>query len=307
MDGNVQREFLECLDDHPVPLDATRRPCYRVTSAYSGAVHVTGEVPMVMKASGPAAYGPGKTIIGLIERSRGPGLPSPLTVESLRRVSVSESLAPRTLHSLKLLDLVDEQGKPTRRFEDLRRAPAAQFKAELIDLLKSVYADVFEVVEPANATYEDVQDAFRSFTPQGQRDRMVSLFLSLLEYAEYSSLPSVRSSGGVRSAGGSPTPPQTNRHGKTAPRVPPASSETPPAPSPPLQSSSADSGYSAEVRLGKAGTVTLHVDVNPLLLSKADRDFFYNLVDSIREYESAQTSPTVNGVVNETDSGGGTS
>ena len=59
------------------------------------------EAPMVMVANGPAAYGPAKTIISLIERFRGPGLPFPLSVESLPRVSVSESLAPRTLQSLK--------------------------------------------------------------------------------------------------------------------------------------------------------------------------------------------------------------
>jgi len=252
---------------------------------------------MVMKASGPAAYGPAKTIIALIERFRGAGLPSVLTVESLPRVSVSESLAPRTLQSLKLLDLIDEQGKPTQQFEDLRRAPTAEFKSELVDLLKSVYAHVFEVVEPANATYEQVQDAFRSFAPQGQRDRMVSLFLSLLEYAEYSdSLPSVRSTGSARSAGGSPTQPGTGRNGNAVSRVPPARSESPSAPAPTPASGSPGKVHSTVVQVGKAGTLTLIVDLNPLLLlSKTDRDFFHGLVDRIEEYQSTQTPPAGNG------------
>jgi len=244
---------------------------------------------MVMKANGPAAYGPAKTIIALIERFRGAGLPSVLTVESLPRVSVSESLAPRTLQSLKLLDLIDEQGKPTQQFEDLRRAPTAEFKSELVGLLKLVYAHVFEVVEPANATYEQVQDAFRSFAPQGQRDRMVSLFLSLLEYAEYSdSLPNVRSSGSGRPAGGSPTQPGTGRNGNAVSRVPPVHSESPPAPPP--ASRPPDKVHGTEVQVGKAGTLTLIVALNPLLLlSKTDRDFFHGLVDRIEEYQS-QTS-----------------
>lgn len=170
---------------------------------------------MVMKVNGPAGYAPGKTITALIDRFRNAGLSFPLTIESLQRASVTASLAPRTLQTLKLLDLVDEQGRPTQQFEDLRRAPTAEFKSELIALLKSVYADVFEVVEPANATLEEIQDAFRSFTPQGQRDRMVSLFLNLLEYAEYSdSLPSVRDSSSTRPAGGSPKQSRTNRNGK---------------------------------------------------------------------------------------------
>lgn len=215
---------------------------------------------MVMMANGPGAYGPAKAVISVIERFRGAGLPAVLTVESLPRVSVSESLAPRTLQSLKLLDMIDERGKPTQQFEDLRRAPTAEFKPELIDLLKSAYAPVFEVVEPANATYEQVQDAFRSFTPQGQRDRMVSLFLSLLEYAEYSdSLPSVRSSSSARSAVGSPTPPGTGRNGKAGPRVPPARSEQPPLVTPPPPAT--PSGEEKVITFGKAGKVTISVSV----------------------------------------------
>lgn len=196
---------------------------------------------MVMKVNGPAGYAPGKTITALIDRFRDAGLPSPLTIQSLQRVSVTASLAPRTLQTLKLLDLVDEQGKPTQQFEDLRRAPRTEFKSALIALLKSVYADAFEVVEPANATLEEIQDAFRSFTPQGQRDRMVSLFLNLLEYAEYSdSLPSVRASGGTRPAEGRLKQSRTNRNGKADSRVPPPPSE--PAAAPLAQDAPAQEG-----------------------------------------------------------------
>lgn len=247
---------------------------------------------MAMKTNGSAAYGPSKTITGLIERFRGAGLPSVLTVESLQRVSVSESLAPRTLHSLKLLDLIDEAGKPTQQFEGLRRTPAAQFKAELIDLLKSVYADVFEVVEPANATYEQVQHAFRSFTPQGQRDRMVSLFLGLLEYAEYSdTLPSVRSSGGTRSAGGGPILSRPKRNGTAASRVPPTRSEpevTRPANThasgTPVTEQRDTNGDTYTVALASGGTVSVVVDVNLFDLTTSDRNFVIDLVDKLKGY-----------------------
>jgi len=242
---------------------------------------------MVMVANGPAAYGPAKTIISLIERFRGPGLPFPLSVESLPRVSVSESLAPRTLQSLKLLGLVDEHGKSTPQFEDLRRAPTAEYKSELIDLLKSAYEPVFEVVEPANATYDQVQDAFRSFNPQGQRDRMVSLFLSLLEYAEYSdSLPSVRSSGSARSAGTNPTQPGTGRNGKGASRAPQARVEPPPLVAPPPGGNAApESEEDVVINLGDAGEVTIKLKVRWFSLSLPD-DTADKLRKGIRELQA---------------------
>ncbi|MGH3721529.1 MAG: DUF5343 domain-containing protein [Pseudonocardiaceae bacterium] len=242
---------------------------------------------MVMRVNGPAAYGPGKTVKDLIERFRDSGLPSTLTVESLQRVGVSESLAPRTLRSLKLLDLVDEQGKPTPQFEDLRRAPAAQFKAELVVFLKSVYSDVFELLEPANATYEKVQDAFRSFTPPGQRDRMVSLFLSLLEYAEYSdTLPPVRSSNGARSAGRNPKQARTGHNGTPAPRVLPARSEAADTSgsAPSVMEQPGVHGDTYTVTLASGGTVSVVVDVNLFDLTTSDRNFVIDLVDKLKGY-----------------------
>lgn len=247
---------------------------------------------MVMKVDGPAGYAPGKTITALIERFRNAGLPSPLTIESLQRVSVTESLAPRTLQTLKLLDLVDEQGKPTQQFEDLRRAPTTEFKSELITLLKFVYADVFEVVEPANATLEQIQDAFRSFTPQGQRDRMVSLFLSLLEYAEYSDdLPSVRSSGGTRSTDGSSNPPRANRAAKASSSRSSRVQTVESANTAPtnaawgalLGSHSVPRGEQKVITLGTAGVVTINVNVRWLDLPD---DKFVALRKVIRDLEA---------------------
>lgn len=252
---------------------------------------------MVMKVAGPAGYAPGKTITALIDRFRNAGLPSPLTIESLQRVGVTASLAPRTLQTLKLLDLVDEQGRTTQQFQDLRRASTAEFKSELITLLKSVYADVFEVVEPASATLEQIQDAFRSFTPQGQRDRMVSLFLSLLEYTEYSdSLPSVRASSGTRPAGGKLKQSRANRNGKADSRVPPPPSEPAaplaqdaPAKVPDQQNARGDT-YT--VSLDSGGQVSVVVDVNLFDLTTDDRNFVIDLVDKLKGYTRDVHQPT---------------
>lgn len=137
-----------------------------------------------------------------------------------------------------------------------------------------MYADVFEVVEPANATLEQIQDAFRSFTPQGQRDRMVSLFLSLLEYAEYSdSLPSVRASGGTRPAGEKPRQPRTNRNGKADSREPAPPSEPPAKDAPAREGSPAK-----ETASGNEDMKRMYFE---FLLKKADSSDDTDLLDRI--------------------------
>jgi len=225
---------------------------------------------------GSTPYAPTKAITEVIERYRNPGLPHPLTVESLGRVGVSASLGPRVLQTFKIFGLITDDGKFTSEFETLRTAPTPDFKPKLVELLRSIYAEVFSVVEPAGATWEEVRDAFRGFTPHGQINRMVSLFLGLLEYAEYGeSLPSARSAS-VRPAAGART---TVRNAPTrgTDKRPPS---PPPSVSPPAHE---PEGHRTSVPLGNAGTVALVVHVNPLLLSKEDRAFLFDLIDKIEE------------------------
>jgi hypothetical protein len=241
---------------------------------------------MAMRVDGPAGYAPTKTVVHIFDRMRATGLPTPLTLDSLVRIGISESLAPRTLQTLRLLDLVDEQGSATEVLEDLRKAPNAEFKPKLVALLKSVYSDVFAILEPSGASYEQVQDAFRGFTPAGQRDRMVTLFLGLLQYAEYGGdLPTaprgvnatVRTVRPSRGTGGS-TSPQRSRNQQERPALPLQANPLRTQPS---------TGYSMTVQLGTAGILTLTVDFDPWRLTGSDREFFNGLVDRVNEYQAA--------------------
>lgn len=135
---------------------------------------------MAVTPQGTAPYSPSTTIIGTIRRYRDKGLPSPIDGDVLQRAGVvSETLVPRTLQSLQILELIDEAGNPTPVFKKMRSVPEADFKACLADWLRSVYADVFAYVDPAKDTPTQVRDAFRGYVPHGQQDRMVSLFLTL--------------------------------------------------------------------------------------------------------------------------------
>ena len=127
----------------------------------------------------PAPYAPAKTILDILERYRQRGLPPPIDSETLSRAGVPETLLPRVIQSLRALDLITEDGQPTPTFEGIRLAPEAEYKKRLEDWLRGTYADIFSFVDPAKDGDVRIRDAFRSYQPIGQQDRMVTLFVGL--------------------------------------------------------------------------------------------------------------------------------
>lgn len=138
---------------------------------------------MPLAPDGPAPYAPVATVLDVINRYRDRGLGTPFNTELLERAGVTASLAPRTLQSLRHLDLIDDNGEPREEFELLRRAPSDEFPERLQELVRNVYADVFQFADPAVDSPERVADAFRQYNPPGQRGRMVTLFLGLCQAA----------------------------------------------------------------------------------------------------------------------------
>jgi hypothetical protein len=137
---------------------------------------------MAFTSGDQVPYAPPSTIIDVLRRYRDRGLPSPLTGEVLTRAGVPETLTQRTLQSLKLLRLIDAEGKPEDQFLAANRAPEDEYKTRLGELITEVYSEAITFADPANDSYDRVRDAFRAYNPQGQQDRMVTLFLGLLEY-----------------------------------------------------------------------------------------------------------------------------
>lgn len=132
---------------------------------------------MAITASAP--YTSGNSLTTLMRRYRDKGLSKPITGEVLMKAGVSDSLVPRTLQALQMLDLIDDSGEPTPTFEKMRTVPEADYQECLADWLRSAYADVFQYVDPSEDDSARVRDAFRTYTPHGQQDRMVALFMSL--------------------------------------------------------------------------------------------------------------------------------
>lgn len=133
---------------------------------------------------GTAPYAPTSAITKVIDRYREAGFGGQSVNEiALQKIGVSESLIPRTLATLRQLDLIDENGNPTDQFGVLKNAASAEFRPRLAEWLKDSYAPIFGFCNPATATAEQIEDAFRGYTPEGQRGRMASLFTGLAAYA----------------------------------------------------------------------------------------------------------------------------
>jgi hypothetical protein len=139
---------------------------------------------MAVTADKPAPYAPVKTILDIVDRYRNRGLVFPITGDVLARAGVPESLVSRTLQALVTLDLFNDAGNPTETLEGIRLAPEAEYKKCLQGWLKSAYFDVFQFVDPTADDETRIRDAFRSYHPQGQQSRMVSLFQGLCAAAE---------------------------------------------------------------------------------------------------------------------------
>jgi hypothetical protein len=139
---------------------------------------------VALQEGGTGAYAPVAAVVAVIERYRDRGLPAPIDADTLVRAGLTtESLAPRTVQSLKLLDLLDDAMQPTAELVALGKVPTDQFKERLAAVLRTAYADVLKFVDPATDDYERVRDQFRPYKPPSLRDRMATLFLGLIEYA----------------------------------------------------------------------------------------------------------------------------
>ena len=130
-----------------------------------------------------APYASSKAVTHVIQRFRDTGLPDPLTFEGLERIGVSSTMTSTTFRAFRFLGFVDEGGNRLPEFEQLRRATAAEYQETLAEIIRRSYIEVFKIVDPAQDTYEQVQDAFRGFDPANQRQKMVRLFLALCEEA----------------------------------------------------------------------------------------------------------------------------
>lgn len=138
--------------------------------------------PMAITHEGSAPYAPVSHVLRAIELYREKA-PAAFSKDLLMRLGYQDAYALRTMKALRLLDLIDDDGAPTDAFKELRRATTEEYVPRLEQVVRTAYAEVFEVVDPAADPNTSVHDAFRFYNPAAQRDKMVILFMGLCEAA----------------------------------------------------------------------------------------------------------------------------
>ena len=140
---------------------------------------------MVSEMVRQAPYAPLANVIGLIRRRRDKGLPEIVTSQELTRMGIPEGNVSRVLQALRFLSLLDEEGRQTDSFNRLARASTNEYPEVLGEIIRSAYHDVFVIIsDPETATDVEINDAFRYYQPQAQRNRMIILFRGLCQEAK---------------------------------------------------------------------------------------------------------------------------
>lgn len=201
-----------------------------------------------------AGYTVAPALLAVIEKLRQGTIAGPVDRDLLIRIGVKESLVKRTLNSLKTLELITADGTPTARFETLINARPDEYQEAFAAFLRDAYKPIFEVLDPATATGDELKNAFWGYEPRGQIDAMIRLFLALCSEAGIVTTRPKVSEARDRSTDASRSKGAAKRAGGSGP------AQTPPPPPPPPQNPPVVSDPVAEA---KARYINL-------LLDKAD-------------------------------------
>jgi hypothetical protein len=128
-------------------------------------------------------YAPPANIIAIIRKWRDHSLPDTITKEWLSKIGTSPNLATMNLRALQFLNLIEPSGDTTAVAIRLRTAPSDLYEEVLQEVVRTAYAPIFQVLDPASASRTQIDDAFRHEKPEAQRSRMVACFLGLCREA----------------------------------------------------------------------------------------------------------------------------
>jgi len=120
-------------------------------------------------------------ILSVIRRYRLRDFPRRFSPDDLHHVGIPFIDVDRTMHALRLLDLIDAADGPTERFQKIQNVKSEEeYHEALQELLRDIYEPIFELVpDPANASDMKMRSAFREYEPPDERERMISLFRAL--------------------------------------------------------------------------------------------------------------------------------
>lgn len=137
-------------------------------------------------------YGPPSNVVAVLRRLRSRNLPDYVDAEYLRDAGVSEGTVGRALFGLRFLGLITEENEPTQALRSIHTATDEEYQSILGGLIRDAYAEVFNVLDPAEDGQERILNVFRRYNPASQRSRMVIFFLGMCREAGIPTLDVLR-------------------------------------------------------------------------------------------------------------------
>lgn len=183
----------------------------------------------------------------------------------------SGGLQSHTLNAFKFLGLIDEKGKVQPILENLVSAKGEERKTLIREIIGDKYKEAVQLGQK-NASFQQLQDHFRSYGVQGGTlEMVVRFFLDACKYTGEKCSPLwAKAKKAVRRSKREESP----STGKDA-TFPPVEKEQPKA-------------NVQTVQLKSGGTLSLSVVVDLISLSQEDREWLFKLIDQFKEYEKAK-------------------
>lgn len=215
-------------------------------------------------------YIPFKTFLTAVE-SLEQGLPP--TLDRSVWSSFSGGTQSQTLGAFKFLGLIRENGKVEQILERLVDAKGNERKVVLCEIIELQYADTIQLAEN-NASFQQLQDYFRRYgVTAGTLERVVRFFLDACEYA------------GVKH---SPLWAKAKKTFRRTPKNDEAPSRAKPAKKKPPKGEGEAKFQVRTVQLRSGGTISLSLSVDLMALSREDREWLFNIIDQLNEYEKVK-------------------
>lgn len=111
------------------------------------------------------------------------GLPQLITGKLLMaRTEHNQVTASRLLAAFRFFAFIDDGGVPTKLLEDMAKLDDQDFGNALGEMIQELYKDIFDRADPSASTKEQIEQAFRPYTPASQHYRMMVFFLGLCRH-----------------------------------------------------------------------------------------------------------------------------
>ena len=216
-----------------------------------------------------AAYIPFKTLITATDALK-EGIPPQLDRSAWP--TLASGTRSWTMSALRFLGFIDHEGNPQPDLESWVHGDDATRRGILNRILREKYSEVVALTE-RNGTTKQMQDAFDRLGVTGStKARAISFFIKAAAFAEMQ-LPSAWKK--ARTQVGNSGRKRRQAQGGGEPEVPVTHARA--------------EGRTVELQSG--GTVTLTIEADPWAVSPEDREWLFNLVDQIAEYEATEDEP----------------